>query len=243
MQIKYYYINLDRSEQRKAFMQKQFKLLAINPVRISAIDGYKFSHESIKKISHKQNFKTHFMSPTNGEVGAFLSHKDCWKIISEQNEEFAVVIEDDVYINADLLIDIEEIIKVITTDDIVDISGRKGFILLEQKTSAGNIKLLRFSTPPLGMTGKIIGKNAAIKINKFSPDYLAPVDVMLQKKYQHKVPIWSTSKNYVSHADKNVGGTTIQLRKASLFAKILRELKRPFWRLANKSANFISDYR
>jgi hypothetical protein len=93
------------------------------------------------------------------------------------------------------------------------------------------------------MTGKIIGKNAATNLSAFFPDYMAPVDVMVQKIYQHKIPIWSVNKQYLSHIDQQVGGTTIQAIDITPLRKIAREFKRIFWRLAIKIGNFIFDYR
>ena len=62
-------------------------------------------------------------------------------------------------------------------------------------------------------------------------DYYAPIDVMKQDVYKHKVNVYNTNKVYVSSNDKNVGGTTIQDKKMPLLNKYLREIVRPFWQL------------
>jgi glycosyl transferase family 25 len=243
MSVKFYFINLDCSPERRQFMENQFSEFSINVIRIPAVDGNQLKEEFIRRVTDSQSLLAHFMLPKLGEIGAFLSHKLSWEIISQQSEEFAVVLEDDLLINDDLFTDLNEILKMVTINDIVDISGRKGFIEKAKKFGQKDVKLTRYSTPPLGMTGKIIGKNAATNLSAFFPDYMAPVDVMVQKIYQHKIPIWSVNKQYLSHIDQQVGGTTIQAIDITPLRKIAREFKRIFWRLAIKIGNFIFDYR
>ena len=243
MPVKFYFINLDCSPERRQFMENQFRELCVTVTRIPAVDGTQLKEEFIRRVTDSQSLSAHFMSPKLGEIGAFLSHKISWEIISQQSEEFAVVLEDDLLVNDDLFTDLNEIIKMITINDIVDLSGRKGAVEKAKKFGQKDVELIRYSTPPLGMTGKIIGKNAAANLSDFFPNYLAPVDVMVQKIYQHKIPIWSVNKQYISHADQQVGGTTIQATDITPLRKIARELKRPFWRLAIKIGNFIFDHR
>lgn len=239
MNIKVYYINLDRSPERKEFMDEQFKMFGIVASRIVAIDGIKLEPEYVDNVTNKQNFMAHFMAPKVGEIGAFLSHKLSWDTISTQEEDFALVIEDDIKVDKKLFKDLDVILENITSNDIVDVSGRLGFITNDKKELNGDIELTKYSTPPLGMTGKIIGKDAAKKLSRVFPEYLAPVDIMVQKIYQHQIPIWSVNKEYLSHVDQQVGGTTIQTKDMKLSGKIVRELKRPLWRLGIKIANLI----
>ena len=122
--------------------------------------------------------------------------------------------------------------------DIVDISGRRGFWKSAKSKKNKNYELIQFNTPPLGMLGKVIGKDAAKYLFKNNSKYRGPVDVMLQKTYQHKLEIWSVNKGYVTHNDRDIGGSTIQNNK-KIAEKINRELKRPFWRLGIIIRNLI----
>lgn len=237
MVFKTYYINLDRSPEREDYMVGQLQDYGIKAQRIKAVDGALLNKEYTDKIIRDQSLKNHFMSPKLGEIGAFESHKESWRLISEQEEDFALVLEDDIRVSKELFNDIGHILKSITPDDIVDVSGRSGFITNTKKGLPSAIKLLKFSTPPLGMTGKIIGKRAAKKLLDAFPEYTAPVDVMVQKIYHHNVPIISVNKIYLSHIDQELGGTTIQFKDMPKGQKILREIKRPLWRMAIKVMN------
>ena len=239
MKFKTYYINLDRSPERKSYMVQQLLDLGIVSQRINAVDGALLDKKYTDFTIKSQSLKDHFMLPKLGEIGAFESHKLSWDIISKQEEDFALVLEDDIRVDKELFIDIDYILDNITTNDIVDISGRKGFIVNSEIALNDDLKLLKYSTPPLGMTGKIIGKLAAMKMLESLPTYTAPVDVMVQKLYNHNIPIISVNKSYLSHIDQELGGTTIQTKDLSKIQKILRELKRPWWRLAIKIGNYV----
>lgn len=238
--IHIYYINLDRSPERAKFIKDQFNSSNIKLTRVQATDGSSLDQNLISEIQRSQSILEHFQKPKPGEIGAFFSHQAVWNLIANQDEDFSIVIEDDVIVDQALFDDFICLISDIDTEDIIDISGRKGFVSVDKKPLKNNISLTRYSTPPLGMTGKIIGKQAAVKLYNFMPEYLSPVDVMVQKVYQHKVCIWSTNKCYIKHADQLVGGTTIQTKDRNFSKKILRELKRPLWRAAIKFRNLIA---
>lgn len=239
MNIRTYYINLNRSPERDAYMTHQLNKLGLIATRIEAIDGSALDPEHLTSVINRQSLADHFMAPKTGEIGAFESHKLSWELISQQEEDYAFIVEDDIRVDPSLLIDLPLLIESITPDDIIDVSGRAGFLSNTRKEIGQELNLTRFSTPPLGMTGKIIGKGAARKLLDCMSSYTAPVDVMVQKVYLHNIPIYSVNKIYLSHIDHELGGTTIQTKNLSVVKKIFRELKRPFWRLSIKFCNFI----
>ena len=226
MSYKVYYINLDKSKNRRDFMENQFKKLKVPITRISAVYGKELDATILKKEKRKHNILAHFPYPNDGEIGICLTHFKLWKFLSKQPEDFSIVLEDDAEIHKDFFEDLEELLSQITTNDFIDISGKKGFYSLE-KTDLIN----KFLMPPVLMIGQIIGKNAAKKLTDNLSDYYAPIDVMKQDVYRHKVPLYSTNKQYVVSIDKKMGGSTIQQNNMILWKKGIREIIRPFWQL------------
>ena len=224
--FKIYYINLDKSIQRRAFMENQFKELNIPFSRISAINGKELDKEFLKSEKKKHCILAHFPLPNDGEIGICLTHFKLWELLSKQPEDFSIVLEDDALISDDFFNDLEQLLSQITSNDFLDISGKKGFYPLVKSDL-----IIKFLIPPVLMIGQIIGRNAAKKLSNNLSDYYAPIDVMKQDVYKHKVNIYNTNKVYVSSNDKNVGGTTIQDKKMPLLNKYLREIVRPFWQL------------
>jgi glycosyl transferase family 25 len=219
-----YYINLDKSIERKAFMENQFEKLDIPITRISATYGKELDKEFLKKEKKKHQILAHFPTPNNGEIGICLTHFKLWKFLAEQPEDFSIVLEDDALIQEDFFKDLEKLLAQISTNYFLDISGKKGFYPLK-KTELTSLFLM----PPVLMIGQIIGKGAAKKLLENLSDYYAPIDVMKQDVYKHKV--FSTNKQYVISNDKAIGGTTIQQKNLPKLTKIIREILRPFWQL------------
>ena len=226
MSYKVYYINLDKSKNRRDFMENQFKKLKVPITRISAVYGKELDATILKKEKRKHNILAHFPYPNDGEIGICLTHFKLWEFLSKQPEDFSIVLEDDAEIHKDFFEDLEELLSQITTNDFIDISGKKGFYSLE-KTDLIN----KFLMPPVLMIGQIIGKNAAKKLTDNLSDYYAPIDVMKQDVYKHKVPLFSTNKQYVVSIDKKMGGSTIQQNNMIVWKKAVRELIRPFWQI------------
>ena len=54
---------------------------------------------------------------------------------------------------------------------------------------------------------------------------------MKQDVYKHKVPLYSTNKQYVVSIDKKMGGSTIQQNNMIVWKKAIREIIRPFWQV------------
>lgn len=223
---KVYYINLDKSLERRNFMENQFKKLNVPITRMPAIYGKELDKELLKKEKRKHNILAHFPYPNDGEIGICLTHFNLWKFLSKQPEDFSIILEDDALIQEDFFKDLELLLSKITIDDFLDISGKKGFYTLEK-----NDLIKKFLMPPVLMIGQIIGKNAAKKLSDNLSDYYAPIDVMKQDVYKHKVRLYSTNKEYITSIDKQIGGSTIQQNNIIVWRKLIREIIRPFWQI------------
>jgi len=239
--FKIYYINLDKSTKRREFMEDQFKKLNISASRISAIYGKELDNEFLKNEKKKHHILAHFPLPNDGEIGICLTHFKLWKFLSKQPEDFSIVFEDDALISDDFFNDLEQLLSQITSNDFLDISGKKGFYPLKKSDL-----IIKFLIPPVLMIGQIIGRSAAKKLSNNLSNYYAPIDVMKQDVYKHKTTIYSTKKKYVVSIDKKIGGSTIQQNNMIVWKKVIREIIRPFWQLVTlityKNYRLIKNY-
>ena len=224
--FKVYYINLDKSFERRSFMEAQFRELNIPLTRMPAVYGKELSQDLLKNAKSQFNIFTHYPNLNDGEIGLTKTYFDLWKIITKQKEDYAIVLEDDALLTKDFFPDLEKLLLTITENDFLDISGRKGFL----KLSSNNLTT-KFIIPSLQTTGQIIGRKAAKTLSHNLTTYYSPIDVLKQDVYKHKVKVFTTIKKYVSSNDENVGGTTIQQKKMPKGKKILREIFRPIWQV------------
>lgn len=207
-------------------MEAQFKELNIPLTRMPAVYGKELPQGFLKNAKSQFNIFTHYPNLNDGEIGLTKTYFDLWKIITKQKENYAIVLEDDALLTKDFFPDLEKILLTITENDFLDISGRKGFL----KLSSNNLTT-KFIIPSLQTTGQIIGRKAAKTLSHNLTTYYAPVDVLKQDVYKHKVKVFTTIKKYVSSNDENVGGSTIQQNNMTVWKKIIREFVRPFWQI------------
>lgn len=95
-------INLDRSPNRWEFISKQFANLNLPVTRVSGVDGNKLSAETQLNLQPPLKEKWEFprrLLP--GEIGCYLSHVKCWKILVESDDPWALIVEDDIRISAE----------------------------------------------------------------------------------------------------------------------------------------------
>lgn len=92
-----YIINLDRSQDRYAYVKPNVDQLGIPVERISAVEGKALSDAEINEAVDVQTFReflSHF--PKKGTIGCSLSHIKAWKAFLDSPFEYAVIFEDDV---------------------------------------------------------------------------------------------------------------------------------------------------
>ena len=102
IQIPIYYINLDRSKDRKEYMEKQFEMYDIKATRIPGVNGKDLNNNTdyinlsiddskIRKIKFTNSYKNN----TLGELGCTLSHIKAIFTAYKNGDENALILEDD----------------------------------------------------------------------------------------------------------------------------------------------------
>ena len=109
-----YYINLDRSPDRKTFMEEQFNLFNLNKLRrVNAVDGKTLTRKG-GVINNNITFNNNYQEGTLSELGCLLSHIIAIKEAYYSGNDICVIFEDD------MLITIPFLCKEISIDYIID---------------------------------------------------------------------------------------------------------------------------
>ena len=87
-----YWINLDRSQERRTVMERQYKKLNAKHTRISAIDG----GVGLTKFNIKKSWKCHFATPR--EYACTISHLVAISTAYQDGRDIALIMEDDMKI-------------------------------------------------------------------------------------------------------------------------------------------------
>ena len=105
--IPIYYINLNRSPDRQNWMEGQFQRYGIdNYTRTEGVDGSKLKNVQQGSYTFSSNRTIHYqLDPlpqerpiTNGELGCTLSHLETIYQAYIDNQELAIIMEDDAYL-------------------------------------------------------------------------------------------------------------------------------------------------
>lgn len=92
-----YIINLKTSEDRKLYMEKVMApMQSLSPVFIEAVNGRMMTDDEINEsFDQKVAFKHYGRELLPAEIGCTLSHKKCAKALLDSDEQFALILEDD----------------------------------------------------------------------------------------------------------------------------------------------------
>lgn len=98
MKIKTYVINLkDSVDRREAVLTEIVKYPFMDVELVEAVDGRKMKPEEIEACFNSKKFiDRYYRTPRGGEIGCTLSHRECYRKLLESDEEFALILEDDV---------------------------------------------------------------------------------------------------------------------------------------------------
>lgn len=216
-------INLQRSKERWDFMIKQLKDVSVPVLRIDAIDALN------QNLLIEDNRYQYFSPLKRSEVACFLSHKKAWQTFLEQDADYAIVLEDDVFLlgNIDQLVkDLPNFLPINSHFFLKLFSRSKPIAHFLKKVAFGD--LIYPISLPMGCQANVYTRKSAEKLlEKLSGPIFEPVDVSLQRTWDTKVNGILLTPNFVREDTNAVGGSTQTKANGN---KLLRELKRPLFR-------------
>jgi GR25 family glycosyltransferase involved in LPS biosynthesis len=195
-----YVINMDRSYERLANMERQIPVLGKSFQRINAIDGKRLSQEDIQNAVNK----TYGMFCPPNIIGCFLSHRKAWQQMLDNNDKYALILEDD----CELIPNFQEQLKY-ALDDIFAADPNWEFLYASCFGPCNDIRpdsmftsLQRYFLPkvakkpfqseytyvpisPVGFHCYIISDKCASKLLKYLNKVITHVDVQFLTKSKH----------------------------------------------------------
>ncbi|MDB5714324.1 MAG: glycosyl transferase [Sphingomonadales bacterium] len=93
-----YVINLDRSPERMAFVERRFGDLGLGFTRITATDGNLLSSADLKTFAD-QRPRDGKRGWRPGQIGCLMSHLEVWRHVAAAEQPYGLVAEDDVHLS------------------------------------------------------------------------------------------------------------------------------------------------
>lgn len=223
--MKIFFINLADRKDRLEFILGQLEKVTIKFERVDAVLGKEIFQKS--KLFNRLRYKLeNRQSLVPGEVGCAQSHINVWQSIIEHDLDYAVVLEDDVYINESLnelitdkdLISHFDYLKIddchlhdyqdIKSDSLLkhDVEKYQGRIFQEFKGK--HFSAFECDPVPYGTGGYIISKHAARQFLNVAKNMYYPID-LLPRYSSGNLKHGFTSHAFIlamDVADTNIGG-------------------------------------
>ncbi|HEC1756115.1 TPA: glycosyltransferase family 25 protein [Campylobacter lari] len=228
--VKVFIINLERSEDRKNFMQEQIrKLFACNPNLKNQLEFEFFKAIDGSKNEHLQ-FKSHFpwwcqfvlgRELSDSEKSCFASHYSLWEKCQELNSPI-IILEDDVIFSDEFLNNSNVIEKLLNSN----YKYIRFYYLFNKKIHHLNNNFYISYENIGGTQGYFIHPNAAKKFIEKARYWFKPVDDYMDIYYYHKVEniIYKPFLIYLSSLNSIIGQRN--QKPKNIFRKIIREIFR-----------------
>jgi glycosyl transferase family 25 len=228
-------INLDRSIDRMASVRANLVPHGVAFERIQAVDAAQLSDDGISQIYDTEvNQKKYFSPLKKGEIACFLSHRLAWQALLDSAYECAVIIEDDVVFDNNPLSWMDDLATWLAQQPptLVKLFSRREVRGKSLHTLNHEIKMLQSDLPPLGTQAQMLNRQAAKLLLQNSTSFSLPVDVALQAWWETGVNVLTVNPNIAREVSAGLGGSTLSgHRSTTTMQKIIRELKRPVYRL------------
>jgi len=229
-EVKCYLINLERSQDRLAYMASQFNRMGLEFERVEAVNGRVMPEQELASFN---TFSKNWPDPLSpAEIGCFLSHRKCLEIIATGIDAYAVIFEDDIKLSsgaAQLLPSDKWIPK---DADIIKIDAYGHEVLISRSVaSEGPYAVARLRSRHLLTGGYVVSRDAARKLLPLMQKAPAPIDHFLFDPNDgpfDELNIYQITPAICRQAglESTIGKNRREQKRPALFRLVIRELKR-----------------
>lgn len=233
-------INRRKDTHRRSDMTKRLGNVGISPLFIEAVDGYTLDIMNLPDYDGEKRRRYFAKDLGHGEIGCSLSHRKIYEKMVNENIAFAVVLEDDVFVEDDLKDFLGEIkntklnwdlIRFVGHGKVFDI-GYRPLVKLSNQYS-----IVRVPTSPSGAYAYMLTQKAAKTLIGFMQKNWIPVDIIHSRAWETKLDTFLVHPSPVT--PDLVGPSTIGDERFEKRSKIsgVTKLLHPFYRFWYKLSN------
>lgn len=234
-QVLFLYINLDRSPERRADIERQLQALGVNASRVVGVDGVAVWPQVSEQT--KQRFRScHGRELRPGEVGCYDSHLRAMDLFLASSFSHAIILEDDA-----LIPDTPDVLQKLFAQgaaqswDFLRLHSRRDYLSLPVQALDATYGLHVNLTRSTGATAYALNRQAAQSLRQSLAQIEVPYDHAFDRphhfglKYRHLKPDLF-----------HVAGHPSTIETApSVKQPALRKVPTLFWRMRSETGRFI----
>lgn len=228
-----YVINLDRSEERMARITAELEEAGLAFQRIQAVDAVSLP-DHLAEYDTMANARRYLAPLSPAEIACVLSHRKVWKLIATQTDQnAAVVLEDDAGVAASAR-DLLGLVKTVARSSRPELT--KLYDLTPPEQEDRRYRRKHPLLPALTTTAQTLNRAAAEALLRFTDRFYEPVDVIIQRWWDHRVSITSVAPSMFTEVGHDTDSTIRTGTRRPAEGRFLREIRRPVWQLRRLAA-------
>ncbi len=123
------------------------------------------------------------------EKACALSHIQLWRQLqNDNNADYYLILEDDI----DVIHNMGDILNALDLSkiDFLKLSGQQNRPMKKLRDVNNEFSLYRYAFGPLDAAAYIVSKQGAQKLEDYCQTLLSPIDILMDRSYDHGVPIY-----------------------------------------------------
>ena len=222
-------ISLARAEGRRAAMRARLGKLGADYEIVDAVDGATLNPADYgDNILRRDKFRRKFgREILDGEIGCYLSHYRLWQRMVTEKIPSALVLEDDVDWDEDLLAVADDIDNLDWSWGVVLLSARRGGIPGRELAPVGdNRQLLLCDRRVPTAAGYVISQMGAWALLQHCREISAPIDIAYGEWWSSEIPFYAVMPPLVRQMESESLIQTSRHKKAPFSDRVAASLWR-----------------
>lgn len=197
--LSYVCISLTGSTARREMMVKQFEQRGI-------VARFFDAHEVLGPVENVPGYdakgrnRRYGWPLKKGEVGCYLSHRAVWRELIESGDEAWCVMEDDIALADGFKTTTAELFDAREHWDVVRLFGLNKRPQRAYAVLPGDARIMWMDRHPVGCQCYVITRDAAARLLAYTARIVHPIDVALDRNWEHGLRLFITSPEFVSEA-------------------------------------------
>jgi glycosyl transferase family 25 len=202
-------VNLDKSTQRLAEMTQCLEQLALPFTRVSAVYGASLKHDELNRHYNSALNKRVYRRPlSSAEIGCYLSHRNIWQTIVDDNLTMALILEDDAELGAQLPAALATVENLTRPWDVIKLYEPQIKKPLARSIPLNqDFSLCQYKKIPSTNTGYLVSLGGASKLLSAREMFGRPVDDDIQYYWEYSGEVYGVKPYPIFIADSSLEST------------------------------------
>nr|VFK22067.1 MAG: Glycosyltransferase involved in LPS biosynthesis, GR25 family [Candidatus Kentron sp. MB]VFK27666.1 MAG: Glycosyltransferase involved in LPS biosynthesis, GR25 family [Candidatus Kentron sp. MB]VFK74382.1 MAG: Glycosyltransferase involved in LPS biosynthesis, GR25 family [Candidatus Kentron sp. MB] len=179
-------INLERSVERREWMQRHLSELGLDCRIVDAIDGLEEDLQRSEYYNDRKIVRTRGRRLLSTEIGCVLSHKKCYELMMAEHIPEALILEDDVVLSEEFPSLVEEILNSDIPYELLrfvcSVKALTG--KMREVAQIDSCRIGRMRSNPYGAYAYLIKNIGARKMFKALSDIYLPIDFLMNRPWE-----------------------------------------------------------